>query len=68
MKNKYQSWKDWILGRWKCPKCGTVWERWPPTFFDDLALHVIEGGKIVEKRLECPECGFEEIIYRRKRK
>jgi len=63
--NPYQSFRDWFFARWKCPKCGTLWER--ETIMDDLTSQTIERGIVTEKRLVCPKCGFEMVVWRRQR-
>lgn len=62
--NPYQNFSDWFFGRWRCPKCGTLWEG--IGIFDDLTLLAIANNKIIERRLECLECGFEKIVWKRK--
>ncbi len=63
MKNKYQSWNDWVVGRWRCPKCKTIW--YGRMFFDDMSLVTIENNKITDKRLECTKCGFKKSIFKK---
>jgi len=62
--NPHQSFSDWWNGRWKCPICRRAWEKYPcgPS---DMTLVTIHDGKVVERRLECSACGFNEIVWRR---
>ena len=62
LKNPYQSFSDWLFGQWTCPDCGTTWRSAGSPFFDDMTLVIVEAGRVVERRLECPECGFEEVV------
>jgi len=62
LKNPYQSFSDWLFGRWTCPDCGATWRSAGSPFFNDMTLVTVEDGEIVERRLECPECGFEEVL------
>jgi len=62
LKNSYQSFLDWILGRWTCPGCGETWRSAGSPFFNDMILVTVKGGELIERRLECPGCGFEEDL------
>ena len=57
---KYQSLWDWVMGRWRCPRCGNKWESM--SFLSDATCSTIQNGKIIEKRYECPICGFKEVV------
>jgi len=59
--NPYQSIMDWIMARWKCPKCKKIWEC--VTLFDDCVF----VGETKDKRIffiECPDlkCRYKEIL------
>jgi len=62
MENPYQSFLDWVLGRWTCPNCGETWRSHASPFFCDCTLATIKRGEVVERRVECLGCGFKEII------
>ena len=49
LKNRHQSLLDYILGRWRCPKCKTGWSS--QSFMSDC---------LMSEKLECPVCGFKE--------
>jgi hypothetical protein len=65
VKNKYQSWLDYILGRWKCPNCGKYQVRDPPRIFDDMTLWTFYNGEVQEKSLHCISCHFNEVIWKK---
>jgi len=56
IKNKNQSWKDYIKGIWKCPKCKTVWDG--GMAFYNFRTYTVQGNKTTS-RLECV-CGYVE--------
>lgn len=60
MKNKYQTLFDYIIGRWRCPKCRTCWTSM--SFFNNCVYATIIKGKITEERIECPRCGIIEVV------
>lgn len=62
IKNPYQRLLDWFFGRWTCPDCGTTWSSAGSPFLNDMTLVTVEDGGIVERRLECHGCGFEEVV------
>ena len=58
LKNKYQSWIQYLKGEWKCPKCNVVWDGLMA--LDNFVLYTTQLHH-VKKRLECP-CGFMEQL------
>lgn len=61
-RNQYQSFSDWWNGRWKCPQCHRAYEKYSQGLHD-MTLVFIKDGKVVERRLECSACGFNEIVW-----
>jgi len=59
--NPYQSFWDWVMARWKCPKCGTTWEC--VTLFDDC-VETETTGSTRTFFVECPDlkCRHREIL------
>jgi ribosomal protein S27AE len=62
--NPYQDFVDWLKGRWTCPECGETWYAYTGFMTDCLCVSV-KGGRVYEKRADCPRCDFEEVIWRK---
>jgi len=62
LRSPYQSLTDWVFGRWTCPECGQVWRNFGMSFFSDCVLVTVKDGEISKRRVECPGCGFTEIL------
>jgi len=65
MENPYQSFWDWVLGRFTCPECGTTWKG--ASLFDDMTLVTMEGSEVVEESVECSKCGFSRKLKEKRR-
>lgn len=60
--NPYQSFWDWVHGRWTCPKCGETWRSYGKPYFSDCTCVAYKDGELIEKRIECLECGVIQRI------
>jgi len=65
--NPYQSFWDWVMGRWVCPKCKKTWES--INLFEDCTFVEEIGNKKIVYIL-CPDikCNYKEILKTEKLK
>ena len=61
-KSRYQTWEDWILGRFQCPKCREY--NYSFIMFTDVSCVAIANRKVSERFLQCVKCSFRETIFR----
>jgi len=60
-KSRYQTWEDWILGRFQCPKCREY--NYSFIMFSDCSCVIIDKRRVIERYLGCIRCNFREKIW-----